>query len=371
MKYGINPEDKEQFEKYGYNIRNLSNEYSIKIGSETCALIGISNLLWSNRRAELFLYLSKDLEFDVLKYIIPVALDKYLSFICDSGIENIVLNVSSKDAFMLYLLSNTKMNYIGMVPYYFEDQTGANASFLFEYYPQMKKKYNINVQSKLSSKEGSMKLGDLEDVIKEKLKVTILDDKENLVKDFAQTKAQLPQFLYLEDVLFDDREIKAVSPQYLLGKNNNITDVVAGYIEALTNREKFSIPLGEDKYIIQEGNGKYGVSKQVLNFDYILLDKNNKFAGFCNRLSTEGRNARIDIGIHPKYQRKGYGSKLLSCYYDELFRIGYLALTSYVFDFNEPSIKLHEKYSKLIGVRKNSYYANGKLWNMNIYVKEK
>ena len=112
-------------------------------------------------------------------------------------------------------------------------------------------------------------------------------------------------------------------------------------------------------------------SKQVLNFDYILLDKNNKFAGFCNRLSTEGRNARIDIAISPKYQNKGIGTKLLSCYYDELFRAGYLSVTSYVFDFNEASKKLHDKLATHVGTRKNSYYSYGRLWDMNIYVKTK
>ena len=44
-------------------------------------------------------------------------------------------------------------------------------------------------------------------------------------------------------------------------------------------------------------------------------------------------------------------------------------MTSAVFEFNTPSVKLHEKVAKLNGVRLNSYYANNKLWNLSYYSK--
>ena len=368
---GISQQDAKMFEEEGKDAEKLACLYTIKVGNQTCGVIGLKSLLWANKRAELIVYLSKELEFDVLKYIIPVAIDKYLKFLSNIGLESIVYNADPEDKFMLYLVSNSLLNYICTLPYYFEDENGTHSSFLFEYYPKMQKKFSIKCESKMSSKEGSMKLKDLSDIIREKLKITIEDDNGIIQENLSQKIDEMPKKLPLDDVLFSDSNYRAVSPQYLTGNEKNINDFVWGYIEALQNRENLSIPLGEDKYFIQEGNGKYGASKQFLNFDYIVLDKNNNFVGYCNRLGTDGRNARIDIAISPKYQNMGIGTKLLSCYYDELFRAGYLSVTSYVFDFNEASKKLHDKLATHVGTRKNSYYSYGRLWDMNIYVKTK
>jgi len=51
------------------------------------------------------------------------------------------------------------------------------------------------------------------------------------------------------------------------------------------------------------------------------------------------------------------------------FSVGYTSITSHVFEFNKPSLKLHENVAKLNEIRLESYYINGKLLNMNIYSK--
>ena len=151
----------------------------------------------------------------------------------------------------------------------------------------------------------------------------------------------------------------------------NINDIIDGHINALKNRYNFSIPLGEDKYIFQKGNGLYGISKDVLNYTYILLDKNNNYSGYINvlRNNANKNNAEIEIGIKPGLQSKGLGKRVLTEFYDQLFSIGYASVTSAVFSFNEPSLKLHEKVAKLDGIRIESYYINGKLWDMSFYSK--
>ena len=59
----------------------------------------------------------------------------------------------------------------------------------------------------------------------------------------------------------------------------------------------------------------------------------------------------------------------MNAFYDELFSMGVASVTSSVFSFNEPSIRLHEKVAMLNGIRLESYYVNGKLWDMSIYSK--
>ena len=139
----------------------------------------------------------------------------------------------------------------------------------------------------------------------------------------------------------------------------------------MQNRDDFTIPLGEDKYFLQRENGNYGISKALMNYSYIVLDENNNYAGYINilRSNANGKNVEVEIGIDPKMQHKGLGTVVINRFYDELFSTGVASVTSTVFEFNNPSIRLHEKVAELNGIRLESYYINGKLWDMNIYSK--
>lgn len=75
------------------------------------------------------------------------------------------------------------------------------------------------------------------------------------------------------------------------------------------------------------------------------------------------------MGIAPHDQQKGLGTMVINQFYDELFSIGYASVTSAVFEFNTPSNKLNKKVADFNGVRLDSYYINGRLWNMNFYTK--
>ncbi len=113
------------------------------------------------------------------------------------------------------------------------------------------------------------------------------------------------------------------------------------------------------------------MSKAFMNYSYIVLDDCNNYAGYINVLRTNanGKNIEVEIGIDPTLQHKGLGTMVINTFYDELFSIGAASVTSSVFEFNNPSIKLHEKVAELSGIRLESYYVNGKLWDMNIYSK--
>ena len=80
-------------------------------------------------------------------------------------------------------------------------------------------------------------------------------------------------------------------------------------------------------------------------------------------------DVEVEIGIDPKIQHRGLGAVVINRFYDELFSTGVASVTSSVFEFNNPSMRLHEKVAELNGIRLESYYINGKLWDMNIYSK--
>ena len=75
------------------------------------------------------------------------------------------------------------------------------------------------------------------------------------------------------------------------------------------------------------------------------------------------------MGISPNFQGFGLGTRIVNAFYDELFRLGYVTITSQIFEFNKPSLKLHEKVADFNGIRINSYFANGELHNMHYYTK--
>lgn len=164
---------------------------------------------------------------------------------------------------------------------------------------------------------------------------------------------------------------KLVAPKIFNNLDINIDNIIDSHIEAMKNREKFSIPLGEDKYILQKDTGDEPISNAVMNYSYILLDKHNEYAGYINILRTSPNkvNAEIEVGIKPELQHSGLGKIIINEFYNQLFSIEYASITSAVFEFNKPSIKLHEKIAKLNGIRVESYYINGKLWDMNYYSK--
>lgn len=168
-----------------------------------------------------------------------------------------------------------------------------------------------------------------------------------------------------------DNGYKLVSPKILVEKNIDLNKVLASHIKAIQNREKFTIPLGEDKYFLQNGNGNYGLSKALMNYSYVILNEKDDYSGYINilRNNANGKNAEIEIGIDPNLQRKGLGTTVINRFYDEPFSIGYASVTSAVFEFNNPSLKLHDKVAELNGIRLEAYYINGKLWNMNYYSK--
>ena len=333
---GIDEQTMEYFSN-DYTIPKMQMPFTIKSNDRVIGIIGLSNLIWSNRRANLNLFLDKNLGDDVVSELSGYVIDDYINYVHNSNIHNITLSVSGSDKNKLDILNSTSMNYYGFIPFGSINSNSVESNMMFQHVPNMKKENGVYIP-------------------------------ENISKDVNIFDTEKKE---LDSVIDIGNGYRLVSPKTFEQENIDSNSIIDGHINAMQEREHFSIPLGEDKYIIQKGNGNYGVSKAVMNYNYLLLDDSNNYAGYINILRTnaDNRNAEIEIGIDPSIQSKGLGTQVINKFYEELFSVGYASVTSAVFEFNNPSIKLHEKVAELNGIRLESYYINGKLWNMSFYSK--
>jgi len=333
---GISEEDLERFSQ-DYTIPKLQFPFTIRSHDKIIGIVGLSNLIWSNRRATLHIFLDKQLGSDIAKELSGYIIDDYINYVHNSNVHNITLSVNGSNKDMLDLLAKTNMNYYGFIPFGTISGKNIESNMMFQHIPNMKKEDGIIIPDNNS------------------ISTTILDTQK---KELAE-KVQL------------NNGFKMVKPNSFEKENIDLNRVLEGHIRAMQNRDGFTIPLGEDKYFLQKGNENYGIFKAFMNYTYVVLDGEDNYAGYINilRRNADGKNVEVEIGIDPTLQHNGLGTSVINRFYDELFSIGVASVTSAVFEFNNPSIKLHEKVAELNGIRLESYYVNGKLWDMNFYSK--
>ena len=336
LKPGIKPDILERYQE-DYQMPKLQLPYSIMSHDKVIGIIGLSNVLWSNKRANLNIYIDKRLGSDIINELASFLIDDYIQFAHRSNIHNVMTSINGSDKDMLELINNTSMNYFGKIPYGKINGENLESNMMFQHLPNMKKENGIILPDN---------------------KIVTLSSLERDRKN-------------LNDEIDLGNGYRLIRPNALEKSNIDSNKIIDGHIKAMQEREGFTIPLGEDKYFLQKGNGNYGISKAVMNYSYIIIDEKNNYAGYINilRENAGGKNAEIEIGIAPKLQHRGLGTSVINKFYDELFSIGYASVTSAVFEFNNPSLKLHEKVAELNGIRLESYYINGKLWDMNFYSK--
>lgn len=321
---------KEIVEKWGFSVPRLTYPQAIYLdGVKFIGIIGLSQYNTANKRANLNIYLDPNLSDDLRLGFGAMVLDEYLEYAHELNVHSISAStsVSSPDR-LLYDIS--KMNQYAEIP------------------------YTETVDNKLESR-----------LLYQSIPNKIVESHNNTIHpsfvDNLPDKSELSNKIKLDD------NYTLVRPSSFSEEGIDLNHIVDGHIEAMQDREHFTIPLGEDKYFLQRGNDNYGIIKSVSNFSYVIVDNLGNYVGYVNILRSEGRHVEIEIGVSPKIQAKGIGRKSLEAFYKELFRVGYASITSCVFNFNTPSIKLHDKVAEFNGVRIESYYANNKLWDMNYY----
>jgi GNAT superfamily N-acetyltransferase len=333
LREGIDEKEKEKLVEEGYTIPNLQMPCTIKDGISSVGLVGLTNLIWSNRRANLFVFVDKDKDESFIRDVIPGVVNEYLEYVHNRSLYNVSMSISGSDINMMNTILSSNMNFYASLPYASSYKGNVESKYLFQSYPGMKKENGLYLP------ENKIIVGDN----------TVNHDFKSII-DLGNG--------YI-----------AMSPKVFEENGIDINKIVNSHIQAMQYRDKFTIPLGEDKYIIQEGNGKYGISRAINNYTYIMLDKDMNYVGFTSILKEDALNAEIEMALRPECQSKGIGSAMRKKLYEELFRNGYMCVTSAVFDFNNKSTGLNEKFAKFSGKRIGAYYINGKLWDMNYYTK--
>ena len=341
---GIDPETLDKFKSQYSDIGILKLGCSIKKADRIIGIIGLTSLIWSNQRANLNIYFDKSLNDEILEDLSEKAIDDYLVYIHQSNVHNVTMTVPGSDKNKLEILRNTNMNFYGVrpygvfTPYDSNDQSKGQveSGIMFQHIPHMTRQNGIYIP-------------------------------DNVAQDYSVVKTDKEE---LSSVIDLGNGYKLVRPSSFLELGIDPNKMIDGYIEALQDRERFSKPVGDDKYFIQKGKGNYGASKATMTYDYILVDENNNYAGYVNRINPGERISDIELGIKPEYQNKGLGRIVTEKFCDELFSIGYPSVTtSGIFEFNNHSLKLIQKVAKLSGVRLQAYYMDGKLHDMSYYTK--
>lgn len=128
--------------------------------------------------------------------------------------------------------------------------------------------------------------------------------------------------------------------------------------------------MGESKVIYND----FRLNKKFddkTGFDYFILDESGKPIGYVDRLHLNNKNLSTDVEINifdSEKRGKGYGKAACEAYVDVLRKAGYVSIGSVVFGFNSPSMKLHRSTGfNEYALRDESYYALGKLQDMHYY----
>lgn len=221
---GISTETLEKFSE-DYSIPKLQMPFTIKSSDRVIGIVGLSNLIWSNRRANLNIFLDKSLGSDISSELSGYIIDDYINYVHASNVHNITMSVNGSNQNMLDIINNTNMNYYGQIPFSAINGESIESNLMFQHIPYMKKENGLIIPNNKS------------------VSLSLLDTEK---KEMAKKIELSNGFKLISPKLFEDTEIDS-------------TQILEEHIKAMQNREGFSIPLGEDKYILQKGNGNYGI----------------------------------------------------------------------------------------------------------------
>lgn len=314
-------EEKNQEHNLVYPCAMLDND-------KTIGIIGLKNVNYPNQRAQIEMVFEDDYQED---YKVGMYLESYARFVKRYDIPDAMCLIPASNKIRRESAEKANFSYFGCIPYSIQNKNEDYESLLIYHYGYTNAdNYDL--------------------------------DRYKYDRASDQTSISTPQ-----DRIKINSKYSLVNPKTL--DQITLDRAVYNHAWALTDREHFSIPLGEDKYFPQIGCDNYGVYKAVKNFTYLIMDDKNNYIGFVNIIRGNGKNIEIEIGIKPSLQNRGIGTLALSTFYDEMFRIGYYSVTSSVFSFNHISRHMHEKLSENTAIKVHTYYAYERLWDMYIYTK--
>ena len=314
--------------------REICLPHTICVNDKDIALLGLKNVTSYNRRADLELWSLPEFS----PKTIAAGINEYTRFVQKRGLFNIECDVANSEEDKLIALVDSNYDRCGSIKYGRYNGICAESLHVFQNYPGMPHTSKLN----------------LSDII----------DCQKYYSDREFNK------YLMSDILTLDNGYTLYSPEHLLYEGYDINKILNGHVKATLNWDNFSIPLGcYAKRIFEWGKiGEYGLACDFMDYTYILLDYQKNYSGFINICYNSGKNVEIELGIVPEKQGQHIGYFVLEAFYRELFRQGCLSVTYNVFEFNEKSQRLQQKFTSKEGTRNYDSYAYGRLWNSDFYV---
>lgn len=337
LKPGISEDVLNRMKEF-YTVPNLQFPFTIVDNGMVMGIIGVTNLIPSTRRAQLRLFFNKDIESALSYELGKVVIDDYLKYLHDIKFNNVTTAVSSLDLKRIEMFDETKMFKWADIPLASKFEGRVGSKTMYQDVPGYTKKDSLYVPNDL----------------------------------VVSSDELIPEKTEREEVLMVDGNYRLVDPKSFEKYNIDVFKLAREYGKCFEDRENFTKTLGEDKYIPRIGDGNYGLTKALSSLSYILLDRDNNFSGFINNLrdDKENGNMEIEIALLPSLQGKGIGSKMISVFYDEMFKLGYTSITSGVTStLNNKSVGMHSKVASFNGIRIEAYYINGKYLDMPYFTK--
>ena len=324
--------------KEALNKLNIDNYLGIfeNDTNELIGTIGLSSIIQTNRRANMNLDLLDTLDPDKKKKYGSEALQLLLDYAYGTlNLHSILAEVPeyNKELLSTYKDKDNIFSYIGTRRFSSKNDEDLYGTILFDANPNNKEK-NILIPHQEVLKVGN-----------EKVDTKIMQD--SIYSDIGAKN-----------------EISLVKPQ-LIGEFSKL-DI--DNIGRALNNPKLAANMGEYKFVYND----YRVNKKAKSVDYLICNDNNIIIGFADRLHVDNNNLATDVEMilfNKTYRGKGYGIEAMNLYLNELRKAGYVSIGGVVFDFNEHSNRYTSNHigGNLYATRKESYFANGKLNDMNYY----
>jgi len=106
------------------------------------------------------------------------------------------------------------------------------------------------------------------------------------------------------------------------------------------------------------------ILKDGIAINYVLCTNDNKIIGYVLAAYLQDNVNRftgviISIGVHEKYRRKGYGTKLLQTAEQDLIRYPIHCISLHTSKYNKPGYKFFCKHSYNRAKKVKNYYRKG------------
>lgn len=294
-------------------------------------MVGFKNLIQSNQRTNIDLILSDELEEEKRIEYGSEALKMISNYSFDTiNLHNLLCEESDLKSCNMYI--DAGYEYIGTRHVATLEGDTLKDLHFFQKLPYFTKRKDSIVVPKntLTFRTNGLSISELPKIVNN-LNVTLIRPEE-----------------------LDDKTLSFVKEELGKSLNDNYDASAMGEYKTIYNDFRLNKKL-------------YGTN----TFDYLILDETSKPIGYVDRLHIDNKNFRTDVEINifsSSSRNKGYGSDAYKLYVRTLRSMGYVSIGSVVFDFNKPSINMHERIGfNEYALRDESYFAFGKLNDMHYY----